>query len=119
MEIQQGALSLPEDQRASLVAALMNSLPMVLADVDDGSMEAKRRLAELKRDPSAGRTWDQIKSELMGVIAHGFTKICEVPRIWRRSRPQRSQIRQNPFLLYQHPAGYRRINSSGVIGCGL
>ncbi len=42
----------------------MDSLPAVLADVDDGSMEATRRMAELKRDPSVGRTWDQIKSEL-------------------------------------------------------
>lgn len=64
MKIQQEALSLPEDQRASLVAELMSSLPAVLADFDDGSIEAKRRLAELKRDPSVGRTWDQIKSEL-------------------------------------------------------
>ena len=53
-EIQQGALSLPEDQRASLVAVLMDSLPTVLADIDDGSMEAARRLAEMKRDPSVG-----------------------------------------------------------------
>lgn len=63
-EIQQRALSLPEDKRASLVAALMESLPAVLSDVDDGSTEALRRLDELKRDPSVGRTWDQIKSGL-------------------------------------------------------
>jgi len=63
-EIYLGTLSLPEDQRASLVADLLNSLPAVLADVDDGSMEASRRLEELKRDPSVGRTWEQIKAEL-------------------------------------------------------
>ncbi len=57
-------LSLSEDQRASLVAELMDSLPAILADADDGSMEAKRRLVELKRDPSVSRTWDQIESEL-------------------------------------------------------
>lgn len=63
-EIQKGALDLPEDQRASLIADLIASLPAVLADADDGSAEAHRRIAELKRDPSAGRTWEQIKAEL-------------------------------------------------------
>jgi putative addiction module component (TIGR02574 family) len=63
-EIQQGALDLPEDQRASLISALIGSLPAVLADFDDGSAEARRRLAELKRDTSAGRSWNQIKAEL-------------------------------------------------------
>jgi putative addiction module component (TIGR02574 family) len=63
-EIQQGALDLPEDERASLISELIGSLPAVLADFDDGSTEARRRIAELKRDPSAGRSWDQIKAEL-------------------------------------------------------
>jgi putative addiction module component (TIGR02574 family) len=63
-EIQQGALSLPQDQRALLIAELMDSLPAVLSDVDDGSIEAKRRLAELKLDPSTGKTWDEVKSSL-------------------------------------------------------
>ena len=63
-EIMKGALSLPEDERASLVAELLESLPAVLSDVDDGSLEAKRRLKELKENPSVGRSWDQIRSEL-------------------------------------------------------
>jgi hypothetical protein len=42
----------------------MDSLPVVLADVDDGSAEARRRLAELKADPSAGKSWAEIKFEL-------------------------------------------------------
>ena len=63
-EIHQEALSLPQDQRAQLVAELMDSLPAVLADSDDGSIEAKRRIAELKADPSSGRTWSEIKSGL-------------------------------------------------------
>ncbi len=63
-EIIEGALRLPEDDRATLVAELLESLPAVLSDVDDGSLEARRRLRELKEDPSVGRSWDEIKSEL-------------------------------------------------------
>lgn len=63
-EIRKEALNLPEDQRALLAAELLGSLPAVLADADDGSEEARRRLEEMKRDPSVWRTWDQIKAEL-------------------------------------------------------
>ena len=63
-EIQQGALTLPEDQRARLAADLLESLPVVLSDCDDGSAEARRRLDEMKRDPSVGRSWEQIKTGL-------------------------------------------------------
>jgi putative addiction module component (TIGR02574 family) len=63
-EIHRNALSLPEDERASLVAELLESLPAVLADADDGSREARRRLDELREDPSAGRTWEEIKAGL-------------------------------------------------------
>lgn len=63
-EIQSGALNLPEDQRATLAAELLSSLPAVLSDFDDGSEEAGRRIAEMKIDPSSRRTWDQVKAEL-------------------------------------------------------
>lgn len=63
-EIQKGALDLPEDLRALLINDLIASLPAVLSDFDDGSAEAHRRLAEMKRDLSVGRTWEQIKAEL-------------------------------------------------------
>ena len=63
-EIRKEALSLPEDQRALLAAELLGSLPAVLADADDGTIEARRRIEEMKRDPSVTRTWDQIKAEL-------------------------------------------------------
>ena len=63
-EIQQEALTLPEDQRANLAADLLESLPVVLSDHDDGSAEARRRIAEMKRDASAGRSWEQIKAGL-------------------------------------------------------
>lgn len=63
-EIQTGALNLPQDQRAALVAELLSSLPAVLSDIDDGSAEAGRRLAEMKADPTTRRTWEQVKAEL-------------------------------------------------------
>jgi len=63
-EIQRSALGLPEDQRASLIAHLIGSLPAVLSDTDDGSEEARRRIDEMKRDPSACRNWAEIKAEL-------------------------------------------------------
>ncbi|MGL4400077.1 MAG: addiction module protein [Luteolibacter sp.] len=63
-EIQSGALNLPEDQRATLAAELLGSLPAVLSDFDDGSEEAGRRIAEMKINPSSRRTWDQVKAEL-------------------------------------------------------
>lgn len=64
IEIQADALNLPEDQRAELVAKLLGSLPAVLSDIDDGSEEAGRRIAEMKADPASRRTWDQVKGEL-------------------------------------------------------
>jgi len=57
-------MKLPEEERASLAAELLGSLPSVLADFDDGSEEARRRIDEMKRDPSVRRSWDQIKSDL-------------------------------------------------------
>ena len=63
-ELQEEVLTLPQDQRARLAATLLGSLPAVLSDCDDGSKEAHRRLDEMKRDPSIGRTWEQIKGGL-------------------------------------------------------
>ena len=63
-EIQQGALQLPDAQRATLAAELPSSLPAVLMDEDDGVAEALRRSKELDEDPSLGRTWEQIKEGL-------------------------------------------------------
>jgi putative addiction module component (TIGR02574 family) len=63
-EIQTSALNLPERERAELAAQLLGSLPAVLADSDDGSAEASRRISEMKSDPSARRNWAQIKAEI-------------------------------------------------------
>jgi hypothetical protein len=51
VEIEKLALTLPEKQRATLAANLLDSLPPVLSDDDDGIAEALRRDAELDANP--------------------------------------------------------------------
>ena len=63
-ELKSGARGLPDDQRFELLADLLGSLPAVLSDVDEGSEEAGRRLAEMRNDPSARMTWGQVKTEV-------------------------------------------------------
>ena len=63
-EIHRIALELPEDKRAELAADLLGSLPAVLTEPDDGVAEALRRSKELDDDPSAGCSWEEIKSDL-------------------------------------------------------
>ena len=53
-EIEVRALELPDKQRAKLAAQLLQSLPPVLVDEEDGVAEALRRDAELDADPSKG-----------------------------------------------------------------
>lgn len=59
-EIRSGAMALPQDERASLAASLLASLPAVLDDDDEGLSEARRRSLELEANPTAGLTWDEI-----------------------------------------------------------
>lgn len=61
-ELAEQALSLPENQRATLAAHLLDSLPAILHDEDAGLAEAERRDAELIHDPSAGMTIDEFKA---------------------------------------------------------
>ncbi len=63
-EIQNWALELPDSERAALAEELLNSLPAVLLEDDDGLDEARRRSKELDLNPSAGLTWDEVKREL-------------------------------------------------------
>jgi putative addiction module component (TIGR02574 family) len=60
-ELEEQAMQLPQDQRAALAAHLLNSLPAVLHDDDEGVAEAMRRDAELDRDPSAGMNLEEFK----------------------------------------------------------
>ena len=51
VEIETLALTLPEKQRATLAANLLDSLSGVLSDDDEGIAEALRRDAELDANP--------------------------------------------------------------------
>ena len=59
-EIERLALDLPEAQRALLAAHLLESLPGVLHDEDEGIAEASRRDADLEVDPSSAITLEQL-----------------------------------------------------------
>lgn len=63
-ELRKSAQNLPEDQRFELLADLLVSLPVVLSDLDDGSEEASRRLAEMRAIPESRMNWDEVKSEI-------------------------------------------------------
>ncbi len=60
-DIEREAMKLPDRDRASLASRLLNSLPAVLSDDDDGVAEALRRSAEMDRDPSASMTLEELR----------------------------------------------------------
>ncbi len=63
-DVEVEAMRLPEADRATLAYRLLDSLPAVLSDSDDGVAEALRRDAELERYPAAGLTLEQLRQEL-------------------------------------------------------
>jgi hypothetical protein len=62
--IKKEALSLTDAERAVLAADLLETLPAVLSDEDEGVAEALRRDVELDADPSSGIDWTGLKKEL-------------------------------------------------------
>ncbi len=64
-EVEKLALDLPESDRAVLAAHLLESLPPVLRDEDEGVAEALRRDADLDKNPSLGISLEQL-DKLMG-----------------------------------------------------
>jgi hypothetical protein len=64
LELERQAMGLSETDRATLAAHLLDSLPPVLADEDDGVAEAIRRDAELERDPAAALTLAELRRSL-------------------------------------------------------
>ncbi|HWA27356.1 MAG TPA: hypothetical protein VG734_17005 [Lacunisphaera sp.] len=62
LELQAGQL--PESERAALVARLLSTLPPVLADVDGGVAEARRRDAELDAGPSVALSDQQFRAAI-------------------------------------------------------
>jgi putative addiction module component (TIGR02574 family) len=63
-EIEKLAQDLPEKERAVLAAHLLESLPPVLHDEDEGIAEALRRDAELEGNPSIGVSLEQLDQKI-------------------------------------------------------
>ncbi|NQW99847.1 addiction module protein [bacterium] len=58
-EIETWVFKLPEADRAKLAADLLDSLPGVLVEDDEGLAEALRRAEEMDRDPSVCLTHEE------------------------------------------------------------
>lgn len=64
VEVEKLALDLPEQERAKLAADLLDSLPGVLSDEDEGIAEALGRDAEIDADPNQAITLGQLDSHI-------------------------------------------------------
>ena len=64
IEVEKLALDLPENQRAVLAAHLLESLPSVLHDEDEGIAEALRRDAELDARSSSSISLKQLHEQI-------------------------------------------------------
>ena len=63
-EIEKLAFDLTDSERAVLAAHLLQSLPPVLSEEDEGVSEALRRDAELDAGPSASITLDALDQRI-------------------------------------------------------
>lgn len=63
-EIEKLAQDLSENDRAVLAAHLLDSLPAVLRDDDEGIAEALRRDAEIEANPSVGLSLEQLDQKI-------------------------------------------------------
>jgi putative addiction module component (TIGR02574 family) len=66
IEIEKLALDLSEHERAALAANLLESLPGILSDEDEGVAEALRRDAEMEADPKQAISLGQLDSRIQG-----------------------------------------------------
>jgi hypothetical protein len=66
IEIQKLALDLSEQERATLAASLLESLPGILSDEDEGLAEALRRDSELDADPDQSVSLSELDSHIQG-----------------------------------------------------
>jgi len=64
LEVEKLALDLPERERAALAANLLNSLPGILSDEDEGVAEALRRDAEIELDPAKAISLSELDSHI-------------------------------------------------------
>jgi putative addiction module component (TIGR02574 family) len=63
-EVEKLAFELPDSDRATLAAHLLQSLPAVLHDDDEGIAEALRRDFDLETNPGAGMTLEQFDQRI-------------------------------------------------------
>lgn len=63
-EVEKLALDLSERERAKLAANLLDSLPGVLSDEDEGVAEALRRDAEIDTDPNQAISLAQLDAQI-------------------------------------------------------
>ncbi len=66
VEVEKLALDLSEKERAVLVANLLDSLPGVLSDEDEGIAEALRRDAEIEANPAQAISLADLDSQIQG-----------------------------------------------------
>lgn len=66
IEVEKLALDLTEQERAALAANLLNSLPGILSDEDEGTAEALRRDAEIEADPAKAISLPELDSHIQG-----------------------------------------------------
>jgi putative addiction module component (TIGR02574 family) len=66
VEVEKLALDLPEQERAALAANLLDSLPGILSDEDEGVAEALRRDAEIEADPTSVISLAELDSQIRG-----------------------------------------------------
>jgi putative addiction module component (TIGR02574 family) len=64
IEIEKLALDLPERDRATLIASLLDSLPPILSDDDEGIAEALRRDAELDANPGLAISLAELDADI-------------------------------------------------------
>ena len=64
IEVERLALDLSEQERARLAANLLESLPGVLSDEDEGIAEALRRDADLEANPDQAISLAQLDSQI-------------------------------------------------------
>ena len=64
IEIEKLALDLPDKERATLVANLLDSLPGILSEKDEGVAEALRRDAEANANPDSTISLAQLDSQI-------------------------------------------------------
>ena len=63
-EVEKLALDLSEQERATLAAKLLESLPGVLSDEDGGVAESLRRDADVEADPNQAISLAQLNSQI-------------------------------------------------------